>query len=362
MSYFILFYAELALSEQDLGSLSTGSLVTKQEDSYTSLTPERDLASLDQLRKTRQATEVSTEQIIVEKLEQSRLEDEKKRADRLFGNTSKPTHIENRVQNTVPTQIQTAPVQSTLNYQGVVVVSNPQENLSATNEKPKMQDATQNHHQEGTQNHHEVQNPPEAIVSAHVIHENFFEDYYFSTAVGIQDYTSGQNIEGKGSIGAGLGLFVSRDFSLEGNFLYSNFYIHDLKLPPGQPYLREFDQWNFMFSAKYLINISQIFKPFIGGATSTTYRKYYNRTNFDPATDQGGSGSATSWSFDLIFQTGFDISITDNYDLGFEYRYSTNMFNRTSSDIISRQNWPVGVPLVEDTDYSAVLITSKYRF
>ncbi len=307
-----------------------------------------DESRAERLRKQRQEYEIQTENKIVEKLEQSRLEDERNRAEKLFGDKQEVAPV---VQ---PAVIQQMPVQQVV-APVVEEKSVTQDDLSAA--KQEIITAIE------AKKIEEPKPIAEAILVDKIQEKKAQHRTYMTSTVGLQDYMSAMNIESRGAAGLGIGRTFDDGMSIEGSFLYSNYFMDDLFWVTGTPIFRELDQWNLQMAGKYSFFKGSQFRPYVGGLASWTYRKYYDRVVY---TWSGGyippENEATSWAFDVGVTAGFDFVFGENFAAGVEYRYSMNLFHRSESDILSRQYRPQGASLVEETDYSAFLINGKYRF
>lgn len=325
--------------------------VVKQPTTYVEASSIEE-SRAERLRKARQDIEVQTEQKIVEKLEQSRLEDEQKRVDKIFGGAAAApvvapaptTTIQAPIQQVVvPAETAKVVTQDDLNNTKKEILTAIE--VQKTEEKPIVEAA-------------------KTVAAVEIAKDVFQKRYYIGSNVGLQDYVDVANIDSRGAAGILVGSEVDRSFLVEGGFLYSNYYIQDLYWGSGVPLFREMNQWNFSFAAKYQFIINHTFRPYVGAMTSYTYRKYFDRAIITPGGPQPlpPDQEATSWAFDLGLTTGINLLLGDNFEIGAEFRYSTNLFHRSDSDIISANYLPQGAQLVEETDYTTFLINGFYRF
>ncbi|MCB0411754.1 MAG: outer membrane beta-barrel protein [Bdellovibrionales bacterium] len=288
----------------------------------------------DAMRKARQGAEVQTEQKIVEKLEESRLEDERPRADRLFGDRFEPVH-----------PVVNAPTATS----GVVVA--PVVTKSETNV--------------GQVNVDSKDNEVEIIKGSS--HEKHHDDhwhssdnkYYVGGNFGVAEYFDISNMQGNGALGFTLGTIIDNGFMFEGSFLYSNYYIDEFwKID----YFKEMNQYNYNFTTKYS-PFKYSFRPYVGASLGYTYRSYTNRT---PGYYQGipDDDSINTNAVDLGLLLGLDLAVTDNFMIGAEYRYNRNLINRSEYDFLTRSDLRMpqyGTP-IEELSYYTLLVNGKFLF
>lgn len=280
------------------------------------------------MRKSRQDAEIQTEQKIVEKLEQSRLEDEKRRAELLFGNKLEQTNSNVTVVSTQP-----APAQPI-----VVQPVEPKENLRDI-----------------------VRDELRAKVAEEVV-EKRRSAYYFSGLAGVSDYPDVANVRGNYSFGAAMGTKFD-SLVVEGSFLFSNYEIEqvDATYNPYYPKLIDADQYQGAIAAKYQL-MSGMVRPVLGGLTSYSYRKYTWRDVVYMGQPYKGS-SSDSHALDLGVTAGVDLEFNKNFALGFEYRYMFNLTSRVNNQPVftSGLQSSGGTP-IEKLNYYTVAIAAKVNF
>lgn len=286
-----------------------------------------------QLRRAREDAEVSTEQKIVEKLEQSRLEDEKRRANALFGNK---LDEQNNIQEAAPVQVQVIPVQQEQNQGQNLeavkndIISSVREELNAKSEK-----------------------------------EEVASQAYISGSIGVTSYSGAVNVESNEAMGVSVGSRLDSNFIVEGSFLYSNHYVDNLNQSSSRYFVYDdLDQYNFLIGAKYAPQFGRI-SPQIGALVSYTHRIYtqINQTSsyFDSRTESQGESKTDS--IDVGLSLGMDIKISDNFVIGAEYKFITNLTNRSDSRLLDDYYsfYDIGTPL-EEFDYSSFGLVGKILF
>lgn len=321
----------------------TNNVVVSQPTTVVEATPLEE-SKAERLRKARQDREVETEQKIVEKLEESRLEDEKKRAEKLFGGKLEEKTDEQPVaQPPVYTEHQMP--------QSQVIVTAPEEKKVTVddleNTKKEILDA--------------VKAEQSVKMEAPKV-EKPGNRYYISGLIGTADYPNAANIEGKGAAGFIVGAELPNSFMVEGGLLYSNYFIDDYFWATGDPIFKEMDQYNLGLAVKYS-PLKGRFKPLVGASANYTYRKYFDRAIY---TWNGvylpDENEATTSAFDLGIIAGLEVGISDDFAIGVEYRYNTNLIYRSDSEIIDRMYRAEGAKLVEESAYSLITIGAKVTF
>lgn len=328
----------------------------QQPTTYVEATPSPE-SRTEQFRRARQDAEANTEKILSEKLEESRLVDERRRLEKILGNT-----IEGSAINTEPHQQQQQQQQNTQgqgynSVQKVQVINEAprtfgQENDSMIKEKlEKVHKSDLDLVQEVEESEATAAKQVAAVAAVNT------RQYYLGGTVGSASYVGVANVQGNLAAGVTFGSILPSGVSLEASFMYSNFYIDEYWW--NYPYFRELDQYSLGLGAKYNFSFG-IVKPNFGGLISYTYRKYFDRGYYSYG--YSNDSEVTSHAIDLGLTAGVDVDITETFSLGFEYRYMTNLANRADSDYLtSRSVWREGQP-VERTDYNFVTLTGKLRF
>lgn len=333
--------------------------VLQQPPTYVQASPLTD-SRAEQLRKARQAAEVNTEQKIVEKLETSRLEDERDRAGRLFGQKwQRPQAVQQQ-----PVPVQQAPVYSKYEQPQqtveVVRVDENKEDLSSV--KDEIIEAVREVRKERLEK------------VEHIKHHKPKQRWYMGGVLGVADY-SADNVEGNGAAGFTLGTMTSYGVIVEGSFLYSNYYLDQWWT---YDFFKEIDQYGYNFSVKYS-PFTGNFRPYGGGNVEWIYRKYTDRSydyccstsgnRQDPRYQSGYNNypvdeEVTSNAVNFGFLIGMDFIIGKSFVVGAEYKYSMNMFNRSDSDFVNRSDWraPPNAEPLEEVDYSVWGLTGKFLF
>lgn len=259
----------------------------------------------DSIRRGRQEEELRTESRIVEKLEQSRMEDEKKRAAVLFGD--KFDTLQNG-QQAQPVQ-QVAPVQApSSQVQPQPIIINQNESLTRDAVREEVRAA--------------LTEDEKAITPS-------LEQKYFTANAAIGQYPDIESIKGNYALGAGFGTRFDY-FLVEGAFLYSN-YTMDAKYVDAFYNVRsanfDMNQYQGIISTKYQL-IGGFVRPVVGGLIAYSYRQYVANNN--TAYGTAGTEFGTSHAIDLGLIAGVDLEFNDKMSAGFDMKYMFNMSNKIS--------------------------------
>jgi hypothetical protein len=111
------------------------------------------------------------------------------------------------------------------------------------------------------------------------------------------------------------------------------------------------------------------FSPQIGAIVGYTYRKYtslaYDNYYYDNINNYNGSGlnDAESGAFDVGFSLGADVKVARTFIVGAEYRYMTNLTNKTDSRYLNDyyNYYDISTPL-EEFNYYTISVVGKFFF
>lgn len=295
------------------------------------------LTQAEAMRKARESAEMSTEQRIVEKLEASRLEDERRRADVLFGD-----RFEALEEKKVIEKKEVIEDDYGLKEEKVVEKVVVKEVIKEKEETP------------------EVIAPVQTQTVAVQPPQHFKNDRtYMGVAVGGMSYDA-SNVESNYAAGVVIGRDMGNKVSVEGSFLYSNHFVEKFWYTP---LYSEVSQYDIGLTAKYSI-FSGSLRPFVGAGVNYVYRNYQDRIYYG-----GGYGSdefgdeANTHAVDGSLLAGLDLQISPNLLIGAEFKYSTNVFVQNDEPVFA-QKWAqptYGKPL-EEIDRSQVTVNAKFLF
>lgn len=306
----------------------------------------------DEMRKARQETEVQTEQKIVEKLESSRMDDEKKRADVLFGD--KFDHLNN--------QQKKDSVQPVIQVQQIPVQVLP------------IQQVTVEHQQEPKEKAHDVIH--EELASAMKLEDNIAdassEMKYISASAGVADLPDARNVRGNYSLGVSLGNKYD-GLILEGSFLFSNYSVDE----SANSYYGSYSSYSYGNNGYYLplnVNVNQysgqllgkvqifsgVIRPVFGAIASYSYRTFNWTNNYSGYTYNNGT-NASSHALDFGALAGVDFVLNPKYSLGLDFRYMWNMASRVDANNTWMALPQYGTP-IEKLQYYVMSVVGRVNF
>jgi outer membrane protein W len=299
--------------------------VSVVQDSALSISP------AESKRKARQDMEVKTEQKIVEKLEEARMEDEKARADRLFNNgfssgrQNQP--VEAPVAQAAPQPVQQVVVPAQVVTPVAAPVAKEEDKVDI---RAEIRTAFEEH----------TKKKPEQ------------PGYYISGLVGMGKYPDVVNVRGNIATGVSLGIVTAERVVVEGSFLYATYQLEDVTTSASYyPRIVDMRQYNVGAALKYQLLPGRI-RPMVGGAVDYARRSM----------SEMGYDFRTSDAFDVGFVAGLDLQLTDNFGIGLDFRYMTNITYRDNS------NYPQSFVLntaqnpIEKLDYYMGTLSGKLSF
>lgn len=299
----------------------------------------------EQIRRARQDAETQTEQRIVEKLEQSRMEDEKKRANVLFGDKFNQMNEQQQpVQQVQPVQVQPVYVQPA--PVPVQQVSEPKEDT---------RDIIREELAAALKAEDEATMVP-------------LETHYVGGILGIGDYPDTKQVKGNYALGVAFGTKFD-NFVVEGSFLYSNYTVEGQGYYTaggyGYPYANgvyvpdsiDVQQYAGQLAAKVQL-FSGIIKPVFGGLVSYSYRGFsWDNKTFGYVNDT----KANSHAIDVGVIAGADLEFNPKYSLGVDFRYMWNLSSRVNGG----NTWMAGPQYgsqIEKLQYYVMSLVGRVNF
>ncbi len=333
----------------------------------------------DSLRKARTDMETDTEQKIVEKLEEARMRDEAARAEKLFGgaalgaSASASASASAAAASATATAVVAAPAPAPVMAQPVApptveVVGASAAASSAAVSSGSTSAAAASAAAEAKL---EIQSQPEQVDVKSEIRAALDEresskkkekqQLYVGAMAGMSEYPDVINMRGNGATGFTVGVISKNRVIVEGGFQYSNFDIEDLSYGSGAfPVFKNLDQYNTSAAVKFQVLPGSL-RPFIGGLVSYTHRTYSDKNvNYNSGTNSECSTQAV----DVGVTAGADLLISDNFSIGADFKYMTNVTSRKDSayqDSIVNPSTGYG-SAVEDLQYYTISLAGKFLF
>jgi hypothetical protein len=312
-------------------------------------------SAADGIRRQRQDEEVATEDGIVQALEKARIEDELRRRDR-FNNAISPAAEEAKPQSAVqPEPAPVAqPVPAPVPVVQQVVPVYVQDVVTEEEPKPRKRPVIEEDETPA------VRSELRASIAQMQPKTEAKQSVYFTGLVGMGTYDNVVNVRGDLAGGFAVGVITPERLIAEGSFLAADYLLEDVfnSWDPigGNYYPRMVDmrQYNVGAALKYQILPGKL-KPTVGALGSYTRRNFSER----------GYDFKTSDSVDLGLQAGVDLALTENFSIGFDFRYFTNLVYREVTDysaypqsfVYDRQRNEV-----EKLDYYMTMLTGKITF
>ncbi|MBN8540329.1 MAG: hypothetical protein J0L82_08080 [Deltaproteobacteria bacterium] len=294
------------------------------------------MSSAERRRRERQSMELQTEQKIVEKLEEARMDDERARGERLFNQGFGSG-------NNQPAQQQVAP-------QTVQVIQAPPhvvEVAPAHKEEPKV------NVKEEIRAALDEMKPKETQKQT---------SFYVQGLVGIGEYPDAINVRGNVATGFSIGMVTPERLVAEGTFQFSEYDIEDMQAgySYGLPPFKTLSQYNFSAAIKYQILGGKL-RPVVGAIAGYTYRTYEDQQYFNMVS-MGNVKSVSTNAFDVGALVGLDVQLTDSFALGFDLRWMKNIAYRENSDYQASFVYPRAGKAVEELNYYLGSLTGKFTF
>lgn len=278
------------------------------------------LSKAEELRRSREETEVDTERKIVEKLEQSRIAAERKRQQEIIGafdgaaaaESSKPVEVskkEEAVGAVTPPAVAAAP-------QPQVIIVQPAPPAPPVAAEPNMSiDEVRNAVREELR----ASQPIEEVKAPSV--------NYVSANVGLLDYDSA-DIQTIGAMNIIFGKTFEDRWAVDFGLGYANAYVDESVFA-----YRKLDQVSLGLTGRFLILTGRI-RPSVGAVVSYVDRRYSSLR--DSTTGQSlNYPELQSSALEGGIVAAVDFMMSESLALGAEYRYVSNITHRYSDEVLN---------------------------
>lgn len=258
------------------------------------------------LRKARQDAEMSTEAKIVEKLEQSRLEDEKRRAQILFGDKLQSEAAKTEAPAAAPA----APVVA------------PQPQIIIVPQAAPVQPAAIEKKDEVAEQEVQAATKLESSIALDPIQPVMKK--YFSGIIGVTEVNDADYVKGNYTMGFSFGTRYNDAYAVEGSFLYSNYEVENVNNIRWIDSLDLFDvnQYSGNVALKYFF-LQGMVRPVLGGLAQYSYREF--RWSDKNGVKPFNMSDSNSHAFDIGGIMGVEIQFSPTMTLGFDVRYIRNV-------------------------------------
>lgn len=316
--------------------------VEKRPTAYVDSSP-LDESRASRMRKRREAMEAETEMKIVEKLETDRMESEKERASRIFGDKWE------RHPEQVKPQPAVAPVQPQ-----VIMVSPAEKEFEKEDLKQDIREVVSELKAE------------EKAQSNYRHEDNLFDaaDSYIKVSGGANFYRGVNNIKGGYHVTAAYGWDYTSGLAFDFGLGLSKFDLYDCGSGGGScgvygGNIKEVTQTSLNFMINYRFeSINSRIKPVVGAVSSAVFRDYQNKAT------SGIGGDIQSMALDLGVLGGAEIRLSRNLSVTTDLRYMMNVLKDVNSDSYTTfgiYNNPYSTD-VEELNYFNLAIGLKYLF
>lgn len=275
-------------------------------------------STAEAIRKVRQEEEMRTESKIVEKLERSRMEDEKRRAQILFGEKFNNLQDSTATSTTTTTTTTVAPTPVVVQPVTQPIVQPIVQPVVVEHTSPAQDSLSRDAVRE------EIR---AALDSEKMLEEaKPYQTTYIAAMAGFGFYTGADNVKGKSVLGAAIGARFNEALMLEGAFIASDYEVDAYTYDINGFYMGyqaiDMKQYTGMFSGKYQL-MSGVVRPVVGAFASYSYRDY--------KLAYSGTETGNSHALDVGLIGGVDFEINPRFSVGLDVKYMLwNAYNKVT--------------------------------
>ena len=291
-------------------------VVQKQATTVVEASPLQE-SKAEALRKTRQDAEIQTEQKIVEKLEESRLSDEKNRSEVLFGD---------KLSQTQKVEVKDDGKEIKIEQKQEAIV--PAVAVVKEEPKPVVIAAPVIDQKEVIRN--EVRASMNEMKKDEEVAPN---RTYFAGLLGMGTYPDVDNVRGTYALGFAIGEKVRDHFLIEGAFTYSSYEVEQrdggMVCQFGTctlyPRITQMNQYQGSAAAKYQF-LNGVIRPVVGAVMAYSYRTFSDK-------QLGFQGNtANSNALDAGLTAGLDLAVSPSFEVGIATTYMWNITSQASAN------------------------------
>lgn len=290
------------------------------------------------IKNSRKSLEYRTDEKVIEKLEWSRIEDEKDRADRLFGHYSNKKYDDDYKKEDGDYE-----QKEEYSKPPVVVVEKP------VYTEPKT----------------EVPYAYKDEVKTETSYALWDQQSYIAPLLGSMNSGAG-HVSSDLATGIAFGTHFSSNFSVEATFLYSDITMDgtvneeiDGKVYEG---FKSGEQYSFGMGVAYHFTQWGKLTPKVSGLLAYTYRDMDQTRSYQ--------ASATSTAVDAGLGIGADLQVSKNFSIGAELRWMNNLsYDRDNSELdaayassVRRTRASSSVTAFEEASYQMFLVNGRFNF
>lgn len=284
---------------------------------------------VDAIKKVRQDVEQKNDSKIVEKLEKTRLDQEKNLSEKIESTDLKDQQKQ---------QQEAQPEQPTVKIEKVEVVQ-PAPAVAPVAAVPEQK--------------------------AEEKKEEKKEDRKWYAGIGAGNVIYNGNVLTKSNFGVMIGTMLDEHLAVEGSLTYTSLTLNNYWNGGGaqNQLFDSMDQYDIGGAVKYYVLDNQRFRPYVGVSGDYILRDYKDRywggdyyNNYNNYT----SGQKTN-SFNVGALAGIDARLTDRLSIGGEVKYSLPIFS-ADNGLVSESYWMSYAKPLEQSSFTSWLIDLKFNF
>lgn len=288
----------------------------------------------EDLKKSRKRAEIETELKATEKIEESRLKDEQRRSEVLFGDRFKELENNENSNTNVNSNTNQVPVQ-VIAPQQTVTPAPPALGRDEIREELKS-----------------VLDEKEALEAVKKKAKGNSSSYFIGM-IGISEYPKADNIQGNGVFGIGLGVEAQDKVLVEGMFQYASYRSNYI-------WLKDIEEYSGVGAVKVQFSKGSL-RPLAGGLIVYSYRTYTDTYNNYLYSSNYSTRQSHVSAFDAGLLGGAQFVISEDFIIGGEFRYLWNLTSKTDGNSYYPAFFPNSEPLDSLSHYSFA-ITGRFNF
>lgn len=329
----------------------------------------------DSLRKARESEELNTEQRIVEKLEESRLREERERAQRLFGprlEDKEKKDADNDQQKAAPQVIvvpatelskdkaektDKAPTQVTIEKIEIIQPAAPQQQQQQAPVAPVVEQAPVPVVDQKSKQPDQAAEMMAAEPVKEDAEKSELDKIYVGAILAAPNYQV-SNVRSNYGLGVSVSKYLDPHWVVEGNFLFSN---HTINTFWNYGIYTNMDQYDLQIAPKYVFIFGKL-RPYVGVSGTFIYRKYQDRVDNGYYWNMNSNNSSDSTTaFDIGVLGGVDFEVSRNFIIGAGIDYNHPIMDKTNFNS-TYQLLPADTKPLEQFDYMTFKLTAKMSF
>lgn len=281
-------------------------------------------AKLDAIKKVRQDVEQKNDSKIIEKLEKTRLEEEKNLAEKIDATNLKDDKKQPIEAQPVQQQQPTVKIEKVEVIQPVAAI----QPLAEDKKEEKVEEKS--------------------------------EERQWYVGVGVGNVIYNGNVMTKSNFGVMVGTMLDEHLAVEGSLTYTSLSLTNYWNGGGtQNYLfGSMDQYDAAAALKYYVLNSLRFRPYVGASADYIYRQY--KDAYYGSYNNYATGQNTN-SFNVGVLGGIDVRLTERLSIGGEFKYELPIYSQDNG-IVTQSYWASWAKPLEQTAFTSWLLNLKFNF